>query len=121
MKVIALIAAFIHFYFFLLESVLWTRPRTQKLFKMTEADAQTTRVLAFNQGFYNLFLAAAVFVGTILGDEGRILIDYALVSMLLASIVLLFSKKGMLRGALVQGLLPLIYLVYQYAHTMSTN
>jgi putative membrane protein len=121
MKVIALVAAFIHFYFFLLESVLWTRPRTQKLFRMTAADADTTRVLAFNQGFYNLFLAAAVFVGVILGDEGKILIDYALTSMALASVVLFFSKKGMIRGVIVQGLLPVIYLVYQYAQTINTN
>ena len=121
MKVIALVAALIHFYIFILESVLWTRPATRKVFRMSENEAQTTRVLAFNQGFYNLFLTGAVVIGVVLEAEGKILIDYAMASMLLASVVLLFSKKGMLRGALIQGLPPLIYFVYQYAQSMSAT
>jgi putative membrane protein len=121
MKIIALLAAAIHFYFFILESILWTRPSTLKAFRMKPADAETTRVLAFNQGFYNLFLVGAVLVGLVLGAEGKILVDYAMASMLLASLVLFFSKKGMLRGALIQGLLPAIYFVYQYAQMMSAS
>lgn len=109
MKIIALIAAFIHFYFFLLESILWTRPRTLKLFRMSQQQAETTQLLAFNQGFYNLFLAGAVVVGMVLGEEGKILVDYALISMALAGIILWFSKKEMRRGALIQALPPLIY------------
>ncbi len=52
------IAAAIHLYVFVLESLRWMRPATRATFGITsERDAETTRLLAFNQGFYNLFLA----------------------------------------------------------------
>ena len=55
--VIALVAA-LHIVFFILESVLWTSPRVIRLFEHTEEEASATRVLALNQGFYNLGSAA---------------------------------------------------------------
>ncbi len=45
---------------FCLESVASTGRRARAVFRTTEAEARTTRTLAFNQGFYNPFLAAAV-------------------------------------------------------------
>nr|WP_233605824.1 DUF1304 family protein [Micromonospora sp. Llam0] len=37
---------------------MWTAPRTRAVFGVrSEQDALTTRALAFNQGFYNLFRA----------------------------------------------------------------
>jgi len=56
---VALIALF-HVYVFFLESVVWTRPSTMRLFKIAPQDAAATRILAVNQGFYNLFLAAGL-------------------------------------------------------------
>lgn len=50
--------AVLHVGFFLLESVLWTSPSVMRLFENTKEKAQETRVLALNQGFYNLGSAA---------------------------------------------------------------
>ena len=58
---ITLVAA-LHVTFFILESVLWTAPRVRRLFDQTEAQAQGTRVLALNQGSYNLG-AAILLIG----------------------------------------------------------
>ena len=54
---IVLVAA-LHLVFFILESMLWTSPKVMRVFETTEEEAQATRVLAFNQGFYNLGAAA---------------------------------------------------------------
>ena len=45
-----------HFGFFVLESVLWTKPQGRKVFNTTAEQAAETAVLAKNQGVYNLFL-----------------------------------------------------------------
>ena len=39
-------------------------------FGTTEEEAQTTKLLAFNQGFYNLFLAIVTVVGIVIGGFG---------------------------------------------------
>lgn len=52
--------AFLHFYFFILESILWTRPLGLKVFRMKPEQAAATKVLAANQGVYNLFLVAGL-------------------------------------------------------------
>ena len=46
-----------HFGFFVLESVLWTKPQGRKVFNTTADEAEATAVLAKNQGVYNLFLS----------------------------------------------------------------
>jgi len=58
---ITLVAA-LHVGFFVLESVLWTSPTVMAILETTKEDAHATRVLALNQGFYNLG-AAALLVG----------------------------------------------------------
>jgi putative membrane protein len=54
------IVAGLHIIFFALESLLWTKPAGRKVFGTTAEEAETTKVLALNQGFYNLFLAAGL-------------------------------------------------------------
>ena len=46
--------AALHIGFFVLEAVLWTSPKVRRVFGNTEEEALATRVLALNQGFYNL-------------------------------------------------------------------
>ena len=53
-----LVVTVLHVGFFFLESILWTSPHVSRLFQITEEEAQATRVLALNQGFYNLGAAA---------------------------------------------------------------
>jgi len=55
--VFAALAALSHVYIFTMESLTWTSARTRATFGTTAQEAETTKLLAFNQGFYNLFLA----------------------------------------------------------------
>lgn len=59
---IAAVAA-LHLYFLVLEMFLWTRPLGMKVFRMSREKAESTRVLAANQGLYNGFLAAGLVWG----------------------------------------------------------
>jgi len=58
--VLAGLAALFHVYVFYLESLAWSNERTRAAFGTTVEDAVVTKPLAFNQGFYNLFLAIVV-------------------------------------------------------------
>jgi putative membrane protein len=68
--VLTVFVAVIHVGFFVLESFLWTGPVGRRIFKMTSRDAEHTKVLAFNQGVYNLILAVGLFWAAYLGDAG---------------------------------------------------
>ena len=110
----AALAGVIHVLFFCMESLWWTRPAVYRRFRSTEAQAQATRSLAFNQGFYNLFLAVGVFGGLALSETGHyragiILVAWNCLSMLAAAVVLAASSPGMIRGAVIQGLPPLVF------------
>ena len=59
-KILIGLVALEHVYFLVLEMFLWTTPRTRAAFGMSEAAAETTKVLAANQGLYNGFLAAGL-------------------------------------------------------------
>ena len=54
------LVALAHLGFLVLEMFLWTRPLGLKTFRNTPEKAETTRVLAANQGLYNGFLAAGL-------------------------------------------------------------
>ena len=113
------IAALLHVLIFVLESILWSRPATWKRFGLrTQQDADTVRPMAFNQGFYNLFLAIGVGVGLILlrGAEtqqaGIALSIFAALSMVAAALVLIASSPKLARAAMIQGVAPLIGVVF---------
>lgn len=111
----AIVAGVIHLYIFFLESIVWGKPNVNRVFGMSPEVAEQNRALAFNQGFYNLFLAIAIVVGLLIGLDtsvGRTLIVYSLTSMLLAALVLIFSNKKLLRPALIQGVSPFLGLIF---------
>ena len=117
--VFASVAALIHVYIFALESLLWSRPSTQRTFGVRDArDGEALRPMAYNQGFYNLFLAIGVVVGVVLlgtslrGDAGIGIALFALGCMLLAALVLVTSNRRMLRAALVQGVAPALGILF---------
>jgi putative membrane protein len=64
------LVAAIHVYIVILEMLLWTRPAGRRAFGTTPEFAESTRVLAANQGLYNGFLAAGLIWGIWLGDAG---------------------------------------------------
>ena len=118
----ALLAAVLHIYIFTMESITWTRPATWKRFGVaSQADAETTKALAYNQGFYNLFLAAGALAGAgfvalapedpVLAAAGWTLVFSSCGSMLLASLVLALSGRKYLRAAATQGATPLLAVV----------
>lgn len=113
-SVFVALAAVLHVYIFLMESAWWTRPKIWQRFGLaSQTEAETTRVLAYNQGFYNLFLAVGATIGLFLyfgGPEqaGAALILFSTASMFVAAIVLTTSGPGRVRSALTQGTLPLI-------------
>ena len=114
--VFAGLAAVIHVYIFVLESVSWTSPRTRATFGTTEQEAQATRELAFNQGFYNLFLAVVAAAGVVATATGADAVGAALVlagtgSMLAAALVLVLSSPDKARAAATQGAFPLLAVV----------
>lgn len=111
------IAAVLHGYIFSLESLTWTRPRTWKIFGIaSQGDADTIKPMAYNQGFYNLFLGVEAALGVILlavnVPVAVTLIVVGAGSMVLASLVLLFSAPASRRSAMVQGVAPLLGLVF---------
>ena len=62
--VLMTIAGLLHIGFFVIESLLWRRPSVHRIFGVSsEADAETMAFALFNQGYYNLFLAAGTFAG----------------------------------------------------------
>jgi putative membrane protein len=52
-----------HLYILVLEMFLWTKPRGMKAFGTTLEQAESTKVLAANQGLYNGFLSAGLIWG----------------------------------------------------------
>jgi putative membrane protein len=54
------VVALLHTWFLILEMFLWKKPLGLKTFGMDAARAETTAVLAANQGLYNGFLVAGL-------------------------------------------------------------
>ncbi|HNA49853.1 MAG TPA: DUF1304 domain-containing protein [Mycobacterium sp.] len=114
--VFAGLAALLHVYIFVMESFTWTTPRTRAVFGTSPEEAETTKLLAYNQGFYNLFLAIVTAIGIVALAQGHNGIGAALVfagagSMLAAAVVLLTASPDKARAALIQGAFPLIAVV----------
>jgi putative membrane protein len=115
-EVFAVVAALIHVFFFYLESVTFTRPATwRRFFVGSQADAELLRPMAFNQGFYNLFLAIGAIGGVIAAnvgyvEAGRALVLLACGSMAAAGVVLMASDRRFVRSGLIQAGPPLIAL-----------
>lgn len=110
------LAALFHVYVFYLESVAWTHERTRATFRTTVEDAAITKPLAFNQGFYNLFLALIVLMGLVAFAASTPVVGATLVfagagSMVAAGLVLLLSNQDLARAALAQLVPPLLAVI----------
>ena len=112
MQYLILLPGLIHVYIFVLESFLWGRPSTNKTFGLKPDDTAATKPLAFNQGFYNLFLAVAVLGGFSLRQgfpafaqgavAGQTVLLFGLGAIIAAGLVLLVSSPRLWRSALIQ-------------------
>lgn len=110
--ILTLLAAGIQVYVFTVESINWTSDRTRSAFGLSLAEAQSTRLLAFTQGFHNLFLAIGAILGVILLIVGQTTVGATLIlasasAMVAAALVLLLSAPRLARVALFQAAPPL--------------
>ena len=111
--VFAALAALLHVYIFWMESLAWDGPQARKTFGVPDSEREATRAFAFNQGFYNLFLAIAALLGVIVTAAGAPVVGLTLAltgtgSMLAAALVLFVSSPDKRRAAVTQGFLPLL-------------
>jgi putative membrane protein len=66
-KIGILVVAALHLLFMVLETFLWTTPRGRRIFRQSAEDAQTTKILAQNQGIYNGMLGIALIYAALTG------------------------------------------------------
>ena len=115
--VFAVLAALLHVLFFAYESVLFERPEVHARVQTRTEDVPAVQPWAYNQGFYNLFLAIGALVGVVLALAGQETVGLALVllacgSMLAAALVLVATNRSMARAAATQGTFPLLAVVF---------
>ncbi|MEO7665217.1 MAG: DUF1304 domain-containing protein [Candidatus Limnocylindrales bacterium] len=113
-QVAAVVGALIHVWFFVLESIRFTEPRVWARFGLrSQEEAANARSFAFNQGFYNLFLAIGVGLGLVVAALGSLaageaIILFACGSMVAAGIVLVVHNPAFARAAAIQAGPPLV-------------
>ncbi|GAB1646487.1 DUF1304 domain-containing protein [Krasilnikovia sp. MM14-A1259] len=116
----ATVAALIHVLFFGLESLWFRHPRVYRRFQINSAEeAAAVRAFAFNQGFYNLFLALGALTGVVLvaggsadmNTAGHAVLIFACACMVGAGMVLLATSREMIRAVLIQAVPPALALL----------
>ena len=119
MLIIGMIAAFLaaalHVFIFYIESFAWTT-RALSVFGMDRESAEATKEMAFNQGFYNFFLAIEAFAGMTVyflasRPVGLTLVLFGVGSMLAAALLLFVTSPNKRSAAIKQGFLPLLAVV----------
>ena len=114
--VFAGLAALVHVYIFVLETLRWEAPATRRIFGTSERDARITKPLAANQGVYNLMLAIVALVGASLAfaapATGAALILAGTGSMLGAAVYLGATDRTKARPAVTQGTFPLLAVLF---------
>ena len=114
-QLFAVVAALLHVWFFVMESVLWRRPAVWARFRIrSQADADLIAPMALNQGFYNLFLALGALGGVWLartsgdGSVGQAVALFACACMVGAGVVLVLTDRRFLPAALLQAVPPAV-------------
>ena len=80
------VVGLIHVYILVLEMFLWTKPAGLRAFGLTPERAESSRVLAANQGLYNGFIAAGLFWSISLGGAGRSVAIFFLACVIVAGL-----------------------------------
>ncbi|WP_455956452.1 DUF1304 domain-containing protein [Actinomyces sp.] len=111
----AFLAAALHVVIFYIESFAWTT-RALSVFGMDRESAEATKEMAFNQGFYNFFLAIEAFAGMTVyflasRPVGLTLVLFGVGSMLAAALLLFVTSPNKRSAAIKQGFLPLLTVV----------
>jgi len=85
-NIVIVLIALLHVWFLVLEMFLWDKPAGLRAFGLTREQAESTRVLAANQGLYNGFLAAGLLWGVSLGATGTGIRIFFLCCVLIAGV-----------------------------------
>ena len=113
----AVLAGLVHAWFFVLESLWFERPNVAARFGLrTAEEISSVRPMAYNQGFYNLFLAAGIAGGLLLiatgnAVTGRPIVLFSCACMVGAGVVLVTSNRHFAAGAALQAVPPLVVIV----------
>lgn len=117
-RIMVVLAGLLHVAIFAMESIFFMQESIYSRFRIASFEhAQIVSGFAYNQGWYNLFLAIAAFAGVFFSKNlpknvGTSLSMYACLSMLAAALVLGFSSPILLRSAFIQGFLPSLALLF---------
>lgn len=116
-QILAALAGLLHVYIWVMESLRFSDPKVHHgVFRVDTADVERVRSWAFNQGWYNLFLAIGALIGVAVVQSeaavGMTLIVFTCGSMLGAALVLVLKDRSMASAALKQGLFPALALVF---------
>ncbi|WP_125980894.1 DUF1304 domain-containing protein [Bifidobacterium goeldii] len=112
----AVLAGLLHVLIFILESFRWTDGKTMQTFSIPSIqEAEATREMAYNQGFYNLFLGLMAMIGAALVFAGQHVAGVTLMiagtmSMVLAALVLFTGSPDKRGAALKQFAFPAVSL-----------
>ncbi len=115
------LAGFIHLGFFILESFIYQKEGAHTKLGLTKEQHAAIKVWAFNQGFYNLFLALGTFTGLSFVLKKQIMVAGVLtgfcgLSMIVAGVVLWLTVPHVRKMALLQLLPPLIGFIFLSLH-----
>lgn len=114
----AILAGLLHVLIFILESFRWTDPKTMRTFSIPSAqEAEATKEMAYNQGFYNLFLGIMALAGAGLALAGQHVVGVTLMvagtaSMALAAVVLFTGSPDKCGAAVKQFAFPALALLF---------
>lgn len=111
--------AILHGLFFKLESIDFMKGQVLKKFGLNDEQGAFVKVWAFNQGFYNLFLALGLVYSLFLLHRGRaesgiLLAQFILLSLASAGVVLFVSAPEKYPAALVQAVPATLGLVSSF-------
>jgi len=105
--------ALLHVGFFVLESLLWTKPVGRRVFGLTPEKAQDSAALAANQGVYNLFVAAGLIWGLVAHDGAFAIKVFFLSFVIIAGIVgAMTAKRSILFVQGLPGAIALLLVVF---------
>lgn len=115
------LAAILHIGFFVFESIILQKTGAHNKLKISEEAHKAVKIWAFNQGFYNLFLAMGMFVGLGMIFKKQIFIAGAITSfagffMIAAGVVLWFSAPRLRKAAVLQMVPPLLGFLFLISH-----
>lgn len=109
--VAAVLAGLLHVFIFYIESLAWAK-MAPKVFGIAEDNIENTKEMAYNQGFYNLFLAIMALAGAaalpLNATVGLTLVLAGCGAMAAAAAVLFLSSPEKRPAAIKQGLFPII-------------